>query len=109
MSAFARVYNSDKSFAIFLGRAPRMSKRFAHIQMPVGRCDWDAPPEAQTISSWATDIEPSYRAEARWSMLCATMKEDILELLLGPEEGHRKARAKWVYSLPVVRWLTNFQ
>lgn len=103
-TAFARVYFNDKSFAIFLGRPPRMSKRFVYFQIPSGRRDWDAATAATTtqnasrgLHEWDPAAHFSYRAEARWSALCASLKEEILELLLGSGcEGQINRKAKFV-------------
>jgi hypothetical protein len=34
-TVFARAFSGDKNVAIFLGRPPRMSKKFAHFQIPL--------------------------------------------------------------------------
>ncbi|KAH8423082.1 fungal specific transcription factor domain-containing protein [Aspergillus melleus] len=73
-TAFARIYSADKNIAIFLGRPPRMSKRFCHFQIP------SSSPDSQGNTEWDTDAMPSYTEETRWSALCASLKEEILEL-----------------------------
>ncbi|CAG8888125.1 unnamed protein product [Penicillium egyptiacum] len=74
-TAFARIYSADKNIAIFLGRPPRMNKRFCHFQIP--SC-WDA---EEGSAEWTLDAEAGYRADTRWSALCASLKEEIWELL----------------------------
>ncbi|KAK1145368.1 hypothetical protein N8T08_004243 [Aspergillus melleus] len=73
-TAFARIYSADKNIAIFLGRPPRMSKRFCHFQIP------SSSPDLQGNTEWDNDAKPSYTEETRWSALCASLKEEILEL-----------------------------
>lgn len=74
-AAFARVYAEDKNAAIFLGRPPRMSKRFCHFQIPFSSAKLHYGPW-----NWDSDTEPSYLAETRWAAICASLKEEILEL-----------------------------
>ncbi|PWY75196.1 hypothetical protein BO94DRAFT_209682 [Aspergillus sclerotioniger CBS 115572] len=74
-TAFARVYSADKNVAIFLGRPPRMTKRFSTFQIPASFAD----PRADCFA-WDPDGKASYRAETRWSALCASLKEEVLEL-----------------------------
>lgn len=83
-TAFARIYSADKNVSLFLGRPPRMTKRFTCFQIPSGRTNLE---EHATISrdenghqEWDSDAKVNYRAETRWSALCASVKEDILEL-----------------------------
>ena len=83
-TVFASTYSSDKNVSIFLGRPLRMSKRFCHFQSP--RCpladlDSFSADSQDGIDYWKPDACMSYGAEARWSALCASVKEEILELL----------------------------
>ena len=89
---FARLYGIDISLATFLGRPPRMSKRFCCINFPL-----DLDPEAYCIGGEALDRELSNldangwntqghirtSAVMRWSIVTAMIREDTLELLLG--------------------------
>lgn len=77
-SAFARIYSADKNIAIFLGRPPRMNKRFCYFQIP--SCHISAPSRRDT-NDWDPDCQPGYRADTRWSALCASLKEEVWELL----------------------------
>ncbi|PYH98276.1 hypothetical protein BO71DRAFT_371466 [Aspergillus ellipticus CBS 707.79] len=76
-SACATLYSADKNVALFLGRPPRMSKRFCHFQLPLTLTNSDIPGD---IIKWDPSVPFGYRAELRWSSLCAFLKEDILEL-----------------------------
>lgn len=86
-TAFARVYSADKNFAILLGRSPRMSKRFCHFQTPkpqkVSDNHCQISEEHDSTQKWDSNAEACYRADSRWSALCASLKEDILVMLLG--------------------------
>lgn len=81
---FARSYSADKNVSIFLGRPLRMSKRFCHFQIPQSQSE-DEVTSSTNMHSGFDDWEPNsclnYSAETRWSALCASIKEEILELL----------------------------
>lgn len=98
-AAFARVYSADKNFAIFLGRPPRMSKKFCDLQLPLSRNglteDWSTPSEANAPQEWA---EICYRADTRWSALCASLKDEILEMPFDQGRGDCHDRARYVYG-----------
>ncbi|KAJ5798632.1 uncharacterized protein N7503_007928 [Penicillium pulvis] len=74
-TAFARIYSADKNVAIFLGRPPRMTKRFCFFQIPLSSSEMQGHSEL-----WDMNEKASYQAETRWSALCASLKEEILEL-----------------------------
>lgn len=79
-AAFARIYSADKNIAIFLGRPPRMNKRFCYFQIP--SCDLDARSNSNgSGNAWDPNSIVGYRADTRWSALCASLKEEIWELL----------------------------
>ena len=93
MAAFARIYSADKNVAIFLGRPPRMSKKFCHFQTPMSD-ESDGNTALQPMHGWSPDAELCLRAETKWSALCAFYKEDILELFSSKERSsfHDKIR-----------------
>ncbi|GAW19676.1 hypothetical protein ANO14919_091650 [Xylariales sp. No.14919] len=74
-TTFARIYSADKNVAIFLGRPPRMTKRYCHFQIPSS-----FPDTRPNIDFWDPEAKASYIIETRWSALCASLKEEILEL-----------------------------
>lgn len=83
-TAFARIYSADKNGSLFLGRPPRLSKRFACFQLPDSRLPLDC--SAVTLEpigtrEWDPGSVMNYRAETRWSALCAFVKEEVMELL----------------------------
>jgi hypothetical protein len=86
-TVFARTYSGDKNVAIFLGRPPRMSKKFACFQIPsIGHNpegDRSMQSDMSAFQAWGLRCEMSYTAETCWSALCASLKEEILELLHG--------------------------
>lgn len=64
--AFSRTYSADKNCSIFLGRPPRMSKRYC--------------PTTDRPEMWHDDERFTYRADTRVHGVCASLKEDILDL-----------------------------
>ena len=97
-TAFARVYSADKNVAIFLGRPPRMTKRFSYFQIPSSRGNLETDRSLDNqhgVQDWDVNAKISYRAEARWSAVCAFTKEEILELLFSEDRSNhaRKARS----------------
>lgn len=64
--AHSRTYSADKNCSIFLGRPPRMLKRYC--------------PTAGLPEAWEPDERFSYRADTRVHGICALLKEDVLDL-----------------------------
>ncbi|KAJ5384596.1 hypothetical protein N7517_002507 [Penicillium concentricum] len=102
-TAFARIYSADKNIAIFLGRPPRMNKRFCHFQIPSCRN------AEEGSADWAPDAESGYRADTRWSALCASLKEEIWELLQDKHDPSCAQRARYLNATPApsqwIPWL----
>src|ERR1700753_3679214 len=77
-TVFARAFSGDKNIAIFLGRPPRMSKKFAYFQIPLPRVNSENEEFLQdhnvTTLAWDPASKMSYRAETCWSALCAVIK-----------------------------------
>lgn len=95
-TAFARIYSADKNVALFLGRPLRMSKRFCYFHVPDTR-----PFTLQGLPltedrlgpyEWHPDSAVDYRSETRWSAQCASIKEEIMELLFDRSGADRSAR-----------------
>lgn len=89
---FARIYGSDISFAVFLGRPPRVSKRFCFTNMPLDvREDTyylvgdalDQELHNLDRAGWNTLGQINRSAIIRWSMITSMIREDTLETLLG--------------------------
>lgn len=94
-AAFATIYSADKNVAIFLGRPPRMSKRFCYFQTPMT----EPLDQYETAYKWPPGVEISYRAEMRWSALCACLKEEVMELLFKKRSGEILEKARSVTNL----------
>ena len=90
-TAFARIYSADKNISLFLGMPLRMSKRFCHFQIPD---TVSSLPNGTSIHEWCRDSKMNYRAETRWSALCASIKEEIMELLFDRNRTDSLERVK---------------
>ncbi|KAL2846992.1 hypothetical protein BJX68DRAFT_256200 [Aspergillus pseudodeflectus] len=109
-TVFARVYSGDKNVAIFVGRPPRMSKRFCHFQIPscspagdvwlTGNSGGDGDGDYD-IAQWNPITQASYVAESRWTALCASLKEDIL--CLQRERAMRKGKTHLLITNSKIR------
>ncbi|KAJ5748421.1 uncharacterized protein N7511_010117 [Penicillium nucicola] len=96
-TAFARIYSADKNIAIFLGRPPRMNKRFCHFQIPSCK-------NAPNSLDWTADAEAGYGADTRWSALCASLKEEIWELLQDKHDPGCAQRASMIQAQATTQW-----
>ncbi|KXJ90364.1 hypothetical protein Micbo1qcDRAFT_226266 [Microdochium bolleyi] len=118
-SAFAHIYSADKNVAIFLGRPPRISRRFCHFQSPLffEANENDAPSVAtapaegdddieaiRTWFSWDPNTPIIYRSECRWAAMCAALKEEILELLNDRRAPDCLQRARAVQARAEAQW-----
>lgn len=89
-AAFARIYSADKNLAAFLGRPPRVNRRFCHFQIPAS----SPTPRQQEGTWWNADDKIDYTANARWSALCAVYKEEILELARENDSNRKVVEAR---------------
>ncbi|KAJ4263320.1 hypothetical protein NW762_006138 [Fusarium torreyae] len=78
--AFCRTYSADKNVSIFLGRPPRITRRFCRFFLPGSHLQpmQEASRRPQT---WDPEQGPSFITDSRWAGLCGILKEDILGLL----------------------------
>lgn len=84
-AAFASSYSADKNVSIFLGRPPRISRKFCHFrQLSL---------DAYYSHEWGPETRLDLFADARWAALCAILKEDIIVELFG-EERHEERLGK---------------
>ncbi|CAG8209807.1 unnamed protein product [Penicillium salamii] len=106
-TAYATIYSADKNVAVYLGRPPRMSKRFSYFQLPLNATNSESsaiPDQTGVCSQWDQHTKCSYRAEICWSALCASLKEDILELLWSKEVAAYRERASDIQESAEAQW-----
>ncbi|KAJ5301849.1 hypothetical protein N7508_006712 [Penicillium antarcticum] len=105
-TAWATMYSADKNIALFLGRPPRMSKRFCHFQLPSapkGSERIGNPRHIQgEISASELGTPVSYRAGIRWATICASLKEDIMELLRDKQREDFKSKTRYLMLRPLI-------
>jgi len=93
-AAFACSYSADKNVSIFLGRPPRISRKFCHFrQLSL---------DAYYSYDWAADSQLDLFADTRWAALCAILKEEIIVELFGEERfDNRVEKARLAISFDV--------
>ena len=87
-AAFAQIYFDDKNVAAFLGRPPRLSRRFCCFQLPRGSIERSADsvvPDTGAIDLsqqlFDTDAGIEAMTGLRWTAVCALLKEEALDAL----------------------------
>ncbi|RTE81715.1 hypothetical protein BHE90_003743 [Fusarium euwallaceae] len=106
-AAFARIYSADKNGSLFLGRPPRLSKRFSCFQLPDSRLPLDctvATLEPIGTREWDPDSVMNYRAETRWSALCAFVKEEVMELMFDSSRSDCRQKIEALQEMADAQW-----
>lgn len=92
-SAFAQIYSDDKNVAVFLGRPPRLNRKFCCFQLPSASrneaCRNSTPGRPMANESYAffgSDDQLDQVTSLRWTACCASLKEEILEALQEHDE-----------------------
>jgi len=97
-TASARIYSADKNLAIFLGRPPRMCKRFCHLHLPSSWIGFETLAYGHTPNADGDEeIKATYCGDTRWSVICASLKEDIMEMLRDVKDDTYIERATYVF------------
>ncbi|KGO36809.1 Transcription factor, fungi [Penicillium expansum] len=107
-TAWATTYSADKNVAIFLGRPPRMSKRFCHFQVPLTPASsdqvWNTSHVEDEVVRWKADTPICYRSGIRWATLCSALKEDILELLRSKQRENFNRKSSIIRQKAETQW-----
>lgn len=105
-TALARTYSADKNWSIFLGRPPRLGKRFCHLSAVLNRAAVAGIEPASPLSHhgdllrWDPDPDMSIWAETRWTAACASLKEEILDLFIEERKDNLEEIVRFVF----MRW-----
>ena len=79
----ARAYSADKNMAIYLGRPPRILRKYCRYEV-LGQITQDLPNDPDTPLPWQLDCPEDkafdYMADTSWSAICARLKEEALDL-----------------------------
>ncbi|KAI1848662.1 hypothetical protein JX265_011487 [Neoarthrinium moseri] len=98
-SAFALAYAADKNVSIFLGRPPRISKKFCRLKLLPD-------PNASEAPWWNQDKTFDFMLDIQWTALCASLKEDVLALFEADESGVRHSDASAIQGTAEAQWLS---
>lgn len=88
---FVRFYTTDITMATFLGRPPRISKRFCAMELPMDLDEaalslsgsaLEKEIEKMDTDGWNTRGQVHTGTVLRWAVMTSMIREDILELLL---------------------------
>ncbi|KAB8226114.1 hypothetical protein BDV33DRAFT_186908 [Aspergillus novoparasiticus] len=102
-TAFCRTYSADKNVSIFLGRPPRILRKFCYFHLP-GTLAQPNQKACRTPAVWDPSEKPSFVTDSKWAAVCGILKEDILDLFAEESyeerarQGHlidADARAQW--------------
>lgn len=120
----ANAYNSDKTISSFMGRPPRLSRRYCSMQLPldINLTTLQLPTAQLAVEverldedGWNTEGEARSNLFTRSSLVCNMIREDILELALASlpndniavaENILQRSRAAWA-SFP--SWLREMR
>ncbi|KAF2149359.1 hypothetical protein K461DRAFT_246077 [Myriangium duriaei CBS 260.36] len=101
-AVFARCYSADKNVSIFLGRPPRMSKRYCQFRpLSQGKSIF----YSRTLSSWTETTAFSYMTDTWWAALCSVLKEDIQELSTIEDPGARSRQGATLQAQAEANWV----
>lgn len=95
---FAQIYSDDKNMAVFLGRPPRLNRKFCCFQLPIvnrhagsGDAFASHPMADEDHLFFGPDDQIDPVTALRWTACYASLKEEILEALQG-DDKHLAAR-----------------
>ena len=98
-AAFARAYSADKNLSIFLGRPPRINHKYCRFQV-LGQVTQRFPGDDNPALPWQfpreKDASFDYIIDTWWSVLCARLKEETLELAREDNNEERLRKAGFV-------------
>ncbi|PYH71887.1 Zn(II)2Cys6 transcription factor [Aspergillus vadensis CBS 113365] len=98
-AAFCRAYSADKNVSIFLGRPPRILRRFCHFYLP-GDHDANSHEASRSPAVWLNTQKLDFAIDSRWAGLCAILKDDILDLFTEDNYDERARRA-WLIEADI--------
>ncbi|GKZ85533.1 hypothetical protein AnigIFM56816_011501 [Aspergillus niger] len=103
-TAFCRAYSADKNVSIFLGRPPRILRKFCHFYLPGDHND-DSHEASRSPAIWVHTEKLDFATDSRWAGLCAILKDDILDLFTEDNYDERARRA-WLIEADIqAQWL----
>ncbi|EXJ71067.1 uncharacterized protein A1O5_06060 [Cladophialophora psammophila CBS 110553] len=111
-SIFAQIYSDDKNMAVFLGRPPRLSRKFCCFQLSDNNRDTHTrnPPRPPMAALDHTFFGSNDRIDQvtglRWTACRASLKEEIMEVLHehGGQSAERVLRFDAIYACAQSLW-----
>lgn len=98
----ANAYSIDKVLCTFVGRPPRISKRYCTVTLPLDLENHELALEGEELqrainsideNGWNTVTKDRRSAYQRSFIQCALLREEILEVCLGPQQADDTDRA----------------
>ncbi|EME43227.1 hypothetical protein DOTSEDRAFT_72573 [Dothistroma septosporum NZE10] len=101
---FNVIYSMDKFLATFLGRPPHISYRYAVVQVPHDLSDEEVCMDTadrqaalnRTVGTWTTTGRPHRSTWRKALSLRHLLREDVLEIVIGPHSTDLQARCDYV-------------
>lgn len=99
-AVFAFTYSADKNVSIFLGRPPRMQRRYCNFDF-LDRSDIQQVSDANSeliiqYLGWNADCAFDYAIEAWWSVTCALQKEEVLQIYREKDQAAKNHQVRSV-------------
>lgn len=96
-AAVESAYSADKNVSIFLGRPPRLLRRYCRSCFSTGELhSFEDKSLPKRDLQWMTQKPYLYKTEIYWSFRCAFFKEQVLELLQIKDHEERQKQAQSV-------------
>ena len=106
--AFCRTYSADKNVSIFLGRPPRILRKFCQFYLP-GTPTQPTQRASRRPAVWDSTEKPNFATDSKWAAVCGILKEDILDLFTEENYEERARRGQYVVFASTVSWpFANF-
>ncbi|KAF2225364.1 hypothetical protein BDZ85DRAFT_194237 [Elsinoe ampelina] len=105
-TAFARAYSADKNVSIFLGRPPRLHRRYCQFYLPHSAIlirGGDRNPLRSAVT-WLEDDLFNYTTDTKWAAICGILKADLLDIMEEDDSDERRARIDVVVECAKIQW-----
>ncbi|KAE8164039.1 hypothetical protein BDV40DRAFT_311126 [Aspergillus tamarii] len=101
--AFCRTYSADKNVSIFLGRPPRILRKFCQFYLP-GTPTQPTQRASRRPAVWDSTEKPNFATDSKWAAVCGILKEDILDLFTEENYEERARRGQLIDADAQAQW-----